>query len=62
MSVILPEWKAFGGLTSLRETQKRIPHKWVQLQGLNVALYSLVGVLVGLPEFTLQAENCGSIW
>lgn len=49
-------------LTSFAETKKGIPHERIELQGLGVAFYSLRQILLSLPQFTLQAQNCSCIW
>jgi len=48
------------GLTGVAKTYESIPHEWVQLKGLHVALNSLFRIIMSVPQFALQTVyRCG---
>jgi hypothetical protein len=54
--------KKEGKLTSFTQAKKGIPHERIEFQGLGVAFYSLRQIFLGLPQLTLQTQNCCCIW
>ena len=49
-------------LTGVAKAKKSVPHEGIQLECLNVALDSLLRVIVSVPQLSLETVNRCGIW